>query len=34
LTAGQYVTVYQVEGSTFGESTTENYNVFSGFFIG
>ena len=34
LTAGQYVTVYQVEGSTFGESSTENYNVFSGFFIG
>jgi hypothetical protein len=34
LTAGQYVTVYQVEGSTFGESTTENYNLFSGFFIG
>jgi hypothetical protein len=34
LTAGQYVTVYQVEGSTFGESSTENYNIFSGFFIG
>lgn len=34
LTAGEYVTVYQVEGSTFGESTTENYNVFSGFFVG
>ena len=34
LTVGQYVTVYQVEGSTFGESTTENYNIFSGFFIG
>jgi hypothetical protein len=34
LTAGQYVTVYQVEGSTFGESSTENYNLFSGFFVG
>ena len=34
LTAGQYVAVYQVEGSTFGESTTESYNIFSGFFVG
>jgi cytoskeletal protein CcmA (bactofilin family) len=34
LIAGQYVTVYQVEGSTFGESSTENYNLFSGFFVG
>ena len=34
LLGGQYVTVYQVEGSTFGESSTENYNLFSGFFIG
>ena len=34
VVGGQYVSVYQAEGSTFGESTTENYNVFSGFFIG
>lgn len=34
LTAEQYVTVYQVEGSTFGESSTETYNAFSGFFVG
>ena len=35
LTAGQYVSVYQVEGSTFSEDATNNtHNVFSGFFIG
>jgi hypothetical protein len=35
LTVGQYVTVYQVQGSTFGEDATDNtHNVFSGFFIG
>ena len=35
LTAGQYVSVYQVQGSTFGEDTTDStHNVFSGFFIG
>jgi hypothetical protein len=34
LTAGQYVTVYQKEGSTYGESSTSNHNLFSGFFIG
>jgi len=34
LTAGQYVTVYQVEGATYGESSTSNHNLFSGFFIG
>ena len=35
LTAGQYVTMYQVQGSTFGEDATANtHNVFSGFFIG
>jgi len=34
LTAGQYVSVYQVEGSTYGESSTSNHNIFSGFFVG
>src|SRR6056300_1236323 len=34
LTKDQYVSVYQVEGSTYGESTTSNHNLFSGFFIG
>jgi hypothetical protein len=35
LTAGQYVAVYQVEGSTFSEDATANtHNIFSGFFIG
>jgi hypothetical protein len=34
LTAGQYVTVYQAEGATYGESSTSNHNLFSGFFIG
>jgi hypothetical protein len=34
LTAGQYVTVYQAEGATYGESGTSNHNLFSGFFIG
>jgi hypothetical protein len=34
LTTGQYVTVYQIEGSTYGESSTSNHNLFSGFFIG
>jgi hypothetical protein len=34
LTKDQYVSVYQAEGSTYGESTTSNHNLFSGFFIG
>jgi hypothetical protein len=34
LTAGQYVTVYQAEGATYGESSASNHNLFSGFFIG
>ena len=34
VTAGQYVTVYQAEGGTYGESSTSNHNLFSGFFIG
>ena len=34
LTKDQYVSVYQAEGSTYGESTTSSHNLFSGFFIG
>ena len=34
LTKDQYVSVYQVQGSTYGESATSNHNLFSGFFIG